>query len=410
VSMSDASVRLHSRFAPSALKRVLNCPMSVILAEARTVPEPSPSFYAAEGTVAHTMAENMLRGETAFRLDDVVTVPPHSILVDDDMFVAAYTFADYVKQLASDSDSTLWTEQVVRLDDYVGNDAQCYGHLDAAVHDPSRDTLHITDFKYGRGIVVEVENNPQLLAYALGAVSSLLDPYWRQRLAEIQLHVVQPRLGDAGLKTWTLTLEDLETWARETLRPVVRSLVDLTIPDDTPLEPGPWCQFCPVRVECPALHARGTELAKMAFAQNANALPLLSNDDLGRILTQADMVAPWLEDVRTLALDRLKLGADIPGWKMVAKRGHRVWTQDETETLERITRDIPGVSVGDLMQTKLRSPAQIEKVIPVSASGRFRQLWRMESSGVTLAPKDDPRRAVPLDAALAFDKPPSSHA
>lgn len=408
---TDAAIRLHSRFAPSSLKRVLNCPMSVILAEARTAPETGPTHYAAEGTVAHLVAEGMLRGDnTGLQLDDRVVVPPHEILVDDEMFVAAYTFADYVKRLASANQATLWTEQVVRLDDYVGRDAQAFGHLDAAVHDPGRDVLHVADFKYGRGIVVEAENNPQLLAYGLGAVSSLLDQYWRQRLQEIQLHVVQPRLGDAGLKTWTLTLDELETWARETLMPVVHALVDLSIPDDTPLNPGTWCQFCPVRVECPALHAQSQAMAKQAFAQNANALPLLTNEDLGRILTQADMVEPWLEEVRNLALDRLKFGGDIPGWKMVAKRGHRVWQQDEAATLETLTRSIPGLSLGDLVQTKLRTAAQVEKLIPVSHQGKFRALWRMESSGVTLAPRADPRREVPPDAALAFDKPPASRA
>ena len=408
--MSD-SVRLHSRFAPSSLKRVLNCPMSVILAEARTAPETAPTHYAAEGTVAHMVAEAMLRGgdsSVGFQLDDLVVVPPHEILIDDEMFVAAYTFSDYVKRLADARDATLWTEQVVRLDDYVGREAQAFGHLDAAVHDRGSDVLHIADFKYGRGVVVEAEGNPQLLAYGLGAVASLLDPYWRQRLAEIHLHVVQPRLGDAGLRTWRLTLDELETWARETLLPVVHALVDLSIPDDTPLNPGTWCQFCPVRVECPALHAQGQALAKQAFTQDANALPLLTNEDLGRILTQADMVDPWLEQVRALALERLKFGGVIPEWKMVAKRGHRVWLQDEAATLEAITRGIPDLNLGEVVQTKLRTPAQIEKIIPASHQGKFRALWRMETSGVTLAPRADPRREVPPDAALVFDKPPVS--
>lgn len=404
--MSDPA-RLHSRFAPSSLKRILACPMSVILAEARTAPEPAASFYAAEGTVAHTMAEAWLTGgETAFELDDRVSVPPHEILVDDEMFIAAYTFADYVKRLASEATAaTLWTEQVVRLDDYVGVDALCFGHLDAAVHDQGRDILHITDFKYGRGIVVEVENNPQLLAYALGALASLLDPYWKQRLVEVQLHVLQPRLGDSGLKTWKLSVDDLETWARDTLYPVVRSIVELTIPDDTPLHSGPWCLFCPVRLECPELNRRNTALAVEAFGSASGALPLLSNEDIGRILTQADMVQPWVDEVRALAMERMKFAGDIPGWKMVAKRGHRVWLQDENETVKRLSQF--GLLLNDIWKpVQVRTAAQIEKIVPASHMGEFRSLWRMESSGVTLAPEADPRRAVPPDAALAFDKKP----
>jgi len=77
------SERVHSRFAPSSLSRVLACPPSVILAEARTAPPTPPSFYAAEGTVAHALAEARLRGEPGFDLDSTVIVPPHEILISD---------------------------------------------------------------------------------------------------------------------------------------------------------------------------------------------------------------------------------------------------------------------------------------------------------------------------------------
>jgi len=398
--MSDPQ-RTHSRFAPSSLSRVLACPPSVILAEARTAPPTPPSFYAAEGTVAHALAEARLQGLPGFDLDSTVIVPPHEILVDDEMWLSAVVFAEYVKGLTH-PEATLWTEQTVRLDDYVGRDAQCFGHLDAAVHDQRTDVLHVADFKYGRGILVEVQNNPQLLAYAAGAVSSLLDPYWRERLEHIELHVLQPRLGDAGLRTWIITLEELEAWVRDTLYPVVRSIVDLSIPDDAPLNPGTWCQFCPVRLECPALHARSTDLAKRAFAQSADALPLMDNETIGRILTQADMVLPWIEELRNLALDRMKFGGDVPGWKMVAKRGHRVWLQEDQETVLALSH--MGLLLEDIWQpVKPRTAAQIEKKIKPADMGEFRKLWRMESSGVTVAPEGDPRRAVPPEAALAFD-------
>ena len=116
------SHRVHSRFAPSSLKRVLMCPPSVILSEARTAPPSLPSYYAAEGTVAHELAEARLRGETGFELDSTVIVPPHEILVTDEMWLAATVFAEYIKGLAHE-ETTLWIEQTVRLDDYVGRDA-----------------------------------------------------------------------------------------------------------------------------------------------------------------------------------------------------------------------------------------------------------------------------------------------
>jgi len=191
---------------------------------------------------------------------------------------------------------------------------------------------------------------------------------------------------------------------RQQVRPDARSRLrkDLSIPDDAPLNPGTWCQFCPVRLECPALHARSTDLAKRAFAQSADALPLMDNETIGRILTQADMVLPWIEELRNLALDRMKFGGDVPGWKMVAKRGHRVWLQEDQETVLALSH--MGLLLEDIWQpVKPRTAAQIEKKIKPADMGEFRKLWRMESSGVTVAPEGDPRRAVPPEAALAFD-------
>lgn len=53
--------------------------------------------------------------------------------------------------------------------------------------------LHIIDFKYGKGVPVSAEGNPQLSLYALGAYEAYKILYPIER---IELHIVQPRISD----------------------------------------------------------------------------------------------------------------------------------------------------------------------------------------------------------------------
>ena len=397
-------VRLHSRFAPSSLERILACPPSVLLAELRAAPPPPPSPWAAEGTVAHQLAADILTdNKHGLQLDDRVAVPPHEVLVDDDMFLAAYAFADFIKSLKGARSDRIWLEQVVRLDRVVGLDAGCYGHLDAAVWHPSEGLLDLADFKYGRGVVVQVQNNPQLYAYALGAMHTLMSPAELRSCARVRLHVMQPRLGDAGLHTITLSRQDLEDWGEQVLRPVIRAIVEGTLDEHAPLTPGEHCRWCPVMQECPALHAQAQALARQVFSNGSGpeVLEPLDNVTLGHLLDQAEIIMPFIEHAKALAQTRMEMGGTVPGWKLVAKRGHRVWTAPEEEVISELANwGMPGEDIW--APAKIRSAAQLEKLVPTRYRDAFRTLWRMESPGVTLAPQSDARAEKLPDATKVF--------
>ena len=403
-------LRLHSRFAPSSLERILACPPSVLLSELRAAPPAPPSPWAAEGTVAHQLAADILTDNPAgLALDDRVAVPPHEVLVDDDMFLAAFAFADFIKSLKTQKGDRIWLEQVVRLDAVVGLDAGCYGHLDAAVWHPAQGLLDLADFKYGRGVVVHVQDNPQIYAYALGAIHTLLSPSEQRQCDVVRLHIMQPRLGDAGLHTISLPRADLDAWGENILRPVIRALVDGTLDETAPLTPGEHCRWCPVMQECPALHAQTQSLARQVFSNGSGpeVLEPMDNTTLGRLLDQVEIIMPFIEHARSLAQARLELGGRVPGWKLVNKRGHRVWTSEEADVVTTLAAW--GMPSEDIWApAKIRSAAQLEKLVPNGHRDDFRRLWRMESSGVTLAPRSDARAEQLPAASKVFDNPNNS--
>jgi hypothetical protein len=115
-------------------------------------------------------------------------------------------------------------------------------------------------------------------------------------------------------------------------------------------------------------------------------------DTLGRYLKNADLLEDWIKDLRGLALQLLEKDMPVPGYKLVAKRGTRQWT-NETKALEAL-HDM-GVPRGELLKPEeLLSPAQMEKVLKKRKMALPDDLVVSVSSGTTLASEDDPRPAV----------------
>jgi len=145
----------HSLFGASAAHIWTNCTAQPCLAsQAKTFEESSD--YANEGTTAHNIAAEILKG--VLPLESVGTLP-------DEMIDAIIMYVNYVRRHVKKT-SKLYVEQRIRLDSIDGG--HFFGTADAIVS--SKTTLTVIDFKYGQGISVQPENNPQLLYYLLGAI------------------------------------------------------------------------------------------------------------------------------------------------------------------------------------------------------------------------------------------------
>ena len=106
-------------------------------------------------------------------------------------------------------DPAVMVEQRVDFSRWV---RQGFGTADALII--ADGTLHIIDLKYGSGIEVSAEDNPQLKCYGLGALDQFGDLY---DIDEVRLTIYQPRRQNVS--EWRLPASDLLAWADTLLKP-----------------------------------------------------------------------------------------------------------------------------------------------------------------------------------------------
>jgi hypothetical protein len=366
-------------------------------------PRPS-SIYAATGTLAHNyiekalsdaLAEGCAPGSLLLPLSEVGqawSVEGHLVPVDQALIDGVNVMLRYVHFAAHQSD---WVsvEFQVELDSYFPPTKPppvlMFGRVDVALLDIMNETLEVIDYKNGSGVKVNPRENPQLLYYAAGVLAQLPDNQQRS-LRTIKLTVVQPNApGNEPIRSWEIDVVDLLMWVDDVLVPGVEACAQ----DNAPLVPGPWCRFCPALHACPRLQQDAVEMAKREFADHV--LPD-NPDDLAKQLDIAERASTWINALQGYAVERLKAQVRIPGWELVPTRSTRKWQLDDDETAAALI----GLGVGDdvVFETRLRSPAQVEKALTRSAHGR--DVWscvmtdpplmKSVSSGVKLARANTP--------------------
>jgi hypothetical protein len=227
---------------------------------------------------------------------------------------------------------------------------------------------------------VNPRENPQLMYYAAGVLAQLL-PNQQRTLRTVKLTVVQPNApGTEPIRSWEIDAIDLLMWVDDVLVPGVHACKQ----DDAPLVPGSWCRFCPALPVCPRLRQDAVAMAKRDFDD-----ALMPDDpaELAYNLDVAERAVLWATALQAHALDQLKHQVRIPGWEMVPTRPTRRWKLDEPSVAGAL--DQRGLSDDVIFETRLRSPAQIEKLARRVA---LDDLIESVSSGVKLnRVKSDPR-------------------
>lgn len=370
----------HSLLGASSAYRWLNCPGSFKLSQ--SAPHRPSSIYAATGTLAHEFIEGQVSTAGFSRmpvreLGQTYQRDGHTIIVDRELIDGVNRMLDYLFDVAVSAD---WVDVEFRVDlsTYFPEPppVPVFGTVDAAALTPP--VLEIIDYKNGAGITVTPVENPQLMFYAAG-VLALLRSDLREQVQRLKLTVVQPHaLGVPPVRSWEISAVDLLMWVDEVLVPGVAHCAR----DDAPLVPGDWCRFCPVVHACPQLHRDAVAMAKCEF-DGTEIVP----NDLAVALETAERAELWIARLREFAVDQLEHQVRIPGWGLVPTRATRQWLAPDSDIADKLQE--LGATHDEVWETRVRSPAQIEKQLNRTRKGKrvwdmARSLAEARSSGVKL--------------------------
>lgn len=377
----------HANLSASAAKRWLNCPPSVRLTE--NMPDTS-SEYASEGTLAHAIAELKVRKkfeamskskyEKGF---DVLKADP---LYQPEMDGYTDQYLDYILAIAHGYNKIKPYVAIEKRLDYSHIAPGGFGTGDCVMM--CGNDLHIIDFKYGKGVAVSAEDNPQLKLYGLGALNEYSILY---DITNVTLHIVQPRLTD-GNSAWSISAADLIAWG-ESIKPIA----ELADKGQGEFKCGDWCRFCKAKAVCK------TRAEYFLEAEKLESVPaeLLTNSELGDILTRAQNIKNWITDIEDYALKEILSGRAVDGWKAVEGRSNRA-IKDIDAAFSVLTAN--GYDEAMLYERKPITLTALEKLVPKPQLTALIGEQIIKPQGKpTLATADDKRKDFnPIDVNKIF--------
>lgn len=371
---------LHAVLSASSSKRWLSCPPSARLEEKlKGIFGEKSSPYAEEGTQAHAVAELKLRrangeiNEFSYKAqrEQLGDIPKEMDRATDD-YADIVLGKFYAAQKVSE-DAKLLVEQRLDFSPWVPHG---FGTGDAVI--VSDATLEVADLKFGKGVRIVAQDNPQARLYGLGAINALGELYG---FTHVRNTIIQPRVNEDPVTEETLTREELETWG-ESIRPTA----ELAWKGLGEYKPGDHCKFCAARALCAARAAE----AMRGFTHGFATPGLIDDADIPGILEVADVAESWIRDVRAYARNQALRGQQWAGFKLVrGRKGNRAW-KDEEAVREQLIR--AGYTEEQYAVHKLRPPGEIEKELGKQAFSALVAKYVTQADGaLNLVPESDKR-------------------
>lgn len=339
-------------FRPSQAARAIACPGSV----KHTKSEEKPSKYAAEGTLAHEVAELAVRNKGQL---------PANPSWSEDMVLGARAYWDAIYGVMQGSLPTLGPLTEFKVP--WGSFRMKGGTIDALLVVDG--ALWIFDYKFGAGVPVSPVENAQMLSYAVG-----LAPFFKfWNVKTVMFGIIQPRIYDEML-TWDAT---------NAVVPFREALEAAAISSE--YKAGGHCRWCPMAGNCKTQRKEietvfGIELDDGVQSTYLPPPEMLTAQDLAKYMDVGDLLSNWLFAVRERAHELAVQGHTIPGYSLKQKMKNRAWL-DEGAVVKALLTDL-----GDRMYSKtLLSPAQVEKLLPKDRRAMVNDLCARELGAFYLA-------------------------
>ena len=300
----------HALLSASASHRWIECPPS-----ARKCAEvaDTASEYALQGTDAHALCEYKVLKYLGKRVKNPAKkLRYHDQEMEDcsDVYVGLIT--ELVEKAKKDGiEPLVMVEQRLDISKYV---PEGFGTGDCVII--ADKTLHIVDYKHGKGVEVSAENNPQMMCYALGAAEMFGILY---DIETVHMTIFQPRL--ANVSEWSISIKELYNWAETVLKPAA----ELAYKGEGEFKAGTHCKFCKIKASCRKRMEYNMELARYDFAMPDT----LEDAEVAILLGRLDELISWASDVKEYALQQALCGKNYDGYKVVEGRASRKYSDDE---------------------------------------------------------------------------------
>lgn len=383
---------VHAILSASSAKRWMSCPPSARLEEKlrdRFGDRSSP--FAEEGTRAHALAELKLQKEIGLINDFSYKMQREAMTgVDNEMEWATDRYVDIVMQKYYEAkkscpDAQIFIEQRLDFSTWVPHG---FGTGDVVI--VSDTILDVCDLKYGKGVPVIAEGNPQARCYGLGALSAYGDLY---AFPKVRNTIIQPRLDSVTEET--LTREELLRWAEEDLKPKA----ELAWAGEGEYDPGDHCRFCAARALCYHRAAKCMQI----FDSGMQSPGILPDEEIPRILEVADIAEAWIADIRAYAKAQALKGQQWSGFKLVAgRRPPRKWTDAEA-VIDQLSR--AGYTDEQIYKPReLITVGEAEKLLGKPAFRAILGQFSVQGEGApTLVPESDKRLSINSSEAAFAD-------
>lgn len=366
-----ASPKVHATLSASSAHRWLSAPP---LPQLEKFFPKDASPMAAEGTAAHALGECKLRKVLGQKVKR-----PTSDFDNDDMEAytddyCSYVMEEFQKVKLSHPGATVLIEQQLDFSKYVPDG---FGTGDCIII--ADGLMHIIDFKYGKGVRVAAENNPQMKLYALGALNNYSMLY--NHPATIDMTIFQPRIGNVS--TWSLETDALLHWAKTELK----EKAELALNGQGVVKYGPWLQFS----NCNAVLRVRYDQYKKLQALQLKSPHLMSNEEIEEVLANIDDLIKWASQVKAYAQDlTINHGKQWAGFKVVEGRSIRKY-KDEAKVAQ--VAEANGFT--DIYLQSLLPITKLEKVMGKKKFDELLGPYIYRPAGkLTLVPNSDKRPAV----------------